>query len=140
MHPDGLCAGRRLGKTDEGRAAALARRLSRVSGSDGERRRSQEQHWSRAQFRGDDRAGGKRRPQLLDGPYADSKEQLGGFHIIDVPDMDEATAWAARSPTSLHGVVEVRPIRDKTISEWLAEVTGAEPLKTKQRITEDKRE
>lgn len=63
--------------------------------------------------------------QVLDGPYADTKEQLGGFHIIDVPDLDAAIAWAARSPTSLHGVVEVRPIRDKTISDWLAEI--AEP-------------
>ena len=49
--------------------------------------------------------------QILDGPYADSKEQLGGFHIIDVPDLDAAIAWAARSPTALHGVVEVRPLK-----------------------------
>src|SRR5207249_11631624 len=48
--------------------------------------------------------------QVLDGPYADSKEQLGGFHIIDVPDLDAAISWAARSPTALHGVVEVRPL------------------------------
>lgn len=52
--------------------------------------------------------------QVLDGPYADSKEQLGGFHIIDVPDLDAAISWAARSPTALHGVVEVRPIRDSS--------------------------
>lgn len=50
--------------------------------------------------------------QVLDGPYADSKEQLGGAHIIDVPDLDAALAWAARSPTALHGVVEVRPLLD----------------------------
>jgi hypothetical protein len=49
--------------------------------------------------------------QVLDGPYADSKEQFAGFHIIDVPDLDAAIAWAARCPTSLHGVVEVRPVR-----------------------------
>jgi hypothetical protein len=49
--------------------------------------------------------------QVLDGPYADSKEQFAGFHIIEVPDLDAAIAWAARCPTSLHGVVEVRPIR-----------------------------
>jgi hypothetical protein len=48
---------------------------------------------------------------VLDGPYADSKEQFAGFHIIDVPDLDAAIAWAARCPTSLHGVVEVRPVR-----------------------------
>ncbi|HMG36479.1 MAG TPA: YciI family protein [Blastocatellia bacterium] len=54
------------------------------------------------------------KPQVLDGPYADTKEQLGGFHVIEVPNLDAALAWAARSPTSLHGVVEVRPIREGT--------------------------
>lgn len=54
------------------------------------------------------------RTQVLDGPYADSKEQLGGAHIVDVPDLDAALAWAARSPTALHGVVEVRPLLDMT--------------------------
>jgi hypothetical protein len=49
--------------------------------------------------------------QVLDGPYADTREQLGGFHIIDVEDLDAAIAWAARSPTALHGTVEVRPVR-----------------------------
>jgi hypothetical protein len=53
--------------------------------------------------------------QVLDGPYADSKEQLGGFHIIDVADLDAALSWAARSPTALHGVVEVRPVREGTL-------------------------
>jgi hypothetical protein len=53
--------------------------------------------------------------QVLDGPYADSKEQLGGFHIIEVADLDAAIAWAARSPTALHGVVEVRPVREGTL-------------------------
>ncbi len=64
--------------------------------------------------------------QVLDGPYADSKEQLGGFHIIDVADLDAAIAWAARSPTALHGVVEVRPVREGTlltrdIADYMAE-------------------
>ncbi|MEP0321801.1 YciI family protein [Bauldia litoralis] len=49
------------------------------------------------------------KPQVLDGPYADSKEQLGGYYIIDVPDLDAALSWAARCPTTSHGVVEVRP-------------------------------
>jgi hypothetical protein len=53
--------------------------------------------------------------QVLDGPYADSKEQLGGFHIIDVADLDAAISWAARSPTALHGVVEVRPLWEGTL-------------------------
>jgi hypothetical protein len=53
--------------------------------------------------------------QVLDGPYADTKEQLGGFHIIEVADLDAALAWAGRSPTALHGVVEVRPVREGTL-------------------------
>ena len=50
--------------------------------------------------------------QVLDGPYSDSKEQLGGYHMIEVADLDEAIAWAARCPTALHGTVEVRPLAD----------------------------
>jgi hypothetical protein len=49
---------------------------------------------------------------VLDGPYADSKEQVGGFYIIDAPDLDAALSWAARCPAVGHGIVEVRPIRD----------------------------
>jgi len=52
---------------------------------------------------------------VLDGPYADTKEQLGGFHIIEVPDLDAAIAWAGRSPTALHGTVELRPVREGTL-------------------------
>jgi hypothetical protein len=64
--------------------------------------------------------------QVLDGPYAETKEQLGGFHIIEVTDLDAAIAWAARSPTALHGVVEVRPVREGTlltrdIADYIAE-------------------
>lgn len=55
------------------------------------------------------------RTQVLDGPYADSKEQLGGFHVIEVADLDAAISWAARSPTALHGVVEVRPLWEATL-------------------------
>ena len=47
---------------------------------------------------------------VLDGPYADSKEQLGGYYLIDVPDLDAAISWAARCPAAGHGVVEVRPL------------------------------
>jgi hypothetical protein len=46
---------------------------------------------------------------LHDSPYADTKEQLGGFMIIDVPELDAALDWAARYPAGPHGVVEVRP-------------------------------
>lgn len=48
--------------------------------------------------------------QVLDGPYADTKEQLGGYFLIDVPDLDAALSWAARCPGASHGVMEVRPI------------------------------
>lgn len=50
------------------------------------------------------------RTRVVDGPYAEAKEQLGGFHIIDVPDLDTALAWAARCPSASRGTVEVRPI------------------------------
>ena len=53
-------------------------------------------------------AGGKTKVQ--DGPYADTKEQLGGYYIIDVSDLDQALTWAARCPAAAHGAVEVRPI------------------------------
>ena len=52
--------------------------------------------------------GGKN--QVLDGPYADTKEQLGGYYMIDVPDLDAALSWAARCPGAQHGTIEVRPI------------------------------
>jgi hypothetical protein len=47
---------------------------------------------------------------VLDGPYVDSKEQLGGYYLIDAPDLDAALSWAARCPAVGHGVVEVRPL------------------------------
>jgi hypothetical protein len=48
--------------------------------------------------------------QVLDGPYADSKEQLGGYYLIEAPDLDGAISWANRCPAAGHGVVEVRPV------------------------------
>src|SRR5262245_51280418 len=50
------------------------------------------------------------RPQVLDGPYLDSKEQLGGYFFIEVADLDAAIAWAARCPAVDHGVVEIRQV------------------------------
>jgi hypothetical protein len=50
------------------------------------------------------------KPQVLDGPYADSKEQLAGYYLIDAPDLDSAISWASRCPASSHGAVEVRPV------------------------------
>jgi hypothetical protein len=60
--------------------------------------------------------------QVLDGPYVDSKEQLGGYYLIEAPDLDSALAWAARCPGAGHGTVEVRPV-------WAMETnqTGAGP-------------
>ena len=48
--------------------------------------------------------------QVHNGPFADSREQLGGYYLIDVPDLDAAIAWAARCPSAQHGIVEVRPV------------------------------
>jgi hypothetical protein len=50
---------------------------------------------------------GKR--QVQDGPFADTKEQLGGYYVVDVPDLDKALEWAARCPSAATGAVEVRP-------------------------------
>src|SRR5882724_6645254 len=47
---------------------------------------------------------------VLDGPYADTKEQLGGFYLIDVPDLDAALSWASRCPGASTGTMEVRPV------------------------------
>jgi hypothetical protein len=48
--------------------------------------------------------------QVLDGPYADTKEQLGGYYLIEAPDLDAALSWAGRCPAVGHGAVEVRAI------------------------------
>ncbi|MEL6606331.1 MAG: YciI family protein [Cyanobacteria bacterium J06614_10] len=48
--------------------------------------------------------------QVQDGPFADTKEQLGGFFIITVNNLDDALEWAARCPGAAHCAVEVRPI------------------------------
>jgi hypothetical protein len=50
------------------------------------------------------------RRDVHDGPYADSKDELGGYFIIEVPDLDAALQWAARNPAAASGAVEVRPI------------------------------
>ncbi len=53
-------------------------------------------------------AGGKR--QVQDGPFADTKEMLGGLFMIEVPDLDAALQWAARCPAADGGSIEVRPM------------------------------
>lgn len=47
---------------------------------------------------------------VQDGPYADAKEQLGGYFVIDVPDLDTALEWAAKAPSASTAWVEVRPV------------------------------
>lgn len=50
------------------------------------------------------------KPSVLNGPYIESKEQLGGFYVIEATDLDAALAWAARCPGAAHDTVEVRPL------------------------------
>lgn len=47
-----------------------------------------------------------------DGPFAETKEQLGGFYILDCPNLDEAIEWAAKIPGAAHGSIEVRPVME----------------------------
>jgi len=47
---------------------------------------------------------------VTDGPFAETREVLGGYYVVDVPDLDTALDWAARCPTAKHGSVEVRPV------------------------------
>lgn len=47
---------------------------------------------------------------VQDGPYATVKEQLGGYFVIEVDDLDAALDWAAQSPSAAYGSVEVRPV------------------------------
>ena len=51
---------------------------------------------------------GKR--DVQDGPYANTKEQLGGYMVFDVPDLETALDWAARCPAAEYGAVEIRPV------------------------------
>ena len=48
--------------------------------------------------------------QIQDGPYANTKEQLGGFTLLELPSLDAALEWAARCPAAAYGAVEVRPL------------------------------
>ena len=50
---------------------------------------------------------------LTDGPFAEAKEQIGGFWVIDVPDLDAALAWATKGSAACMGPVEVRPFQDE---------------------------
>ena len=50
------------------------------------------------------------RKSVLNGPFAETKEQLAGFYLIEAPDLDGALSWAARCPGAAHGAIEVRPV------------------------------
>lgn len=52
--------------------------------------------------------GGK--TETMDGPFAETKEQLGGYYLIEAENLDEAVAWAAKIPSCPFGTIEVRPV------------------------------
>ncbi|MFT2092331.1 YciI family protein [Paraglaciecola sp. 2405UD69-4] len=52
----------------------------------------------------------KGKSELIDGPFAETKEQLGGYYLLECKDLDEALLWAAKIPTARYGTIEVRPI------------------------------
>jgi hypothetical protein len=49
---------------------------------------------------------------ITDGPFAETKEILGGYYVIDVPDLDAAVEWAAKLPNVTYGSVEIRPVME----------------------------
>jgi len=51
-------------------------------------------------------------PEITDGPFAETKEQLGGFYILELPDLDAAIEWAKKFPNVETGCVEIRPVID----------------------------
>jgi hypothetical protein len=50
--------------------------------------------------------------EVLDGPYADTKEQFAGYFFVEAPTLDEAIVWAKRCPSSKYGSIEIRPVHD----------------------------
>jgi len=48
--------------------------------------------------------------EVLDGPYADTKEQFAGYFFVEAPSLDEAIVWAKRCPSSKYGSIEIRPV------------------------------
>ena len=56
---------------------------------------------------------GNGKTDVLDGPYADTREQLAGYFTVDVADLDQAIAWAARCPSAQFGSIEIRPLREQ---------------------------
>jgi hypothetical protein len=62
--------------------------------------------------------------QIIDGPFAETKEFLGGYYILDCPDLDTALGWAAKMPNIHYGTTEVRPVLD--LSQAMAEAAQAQ--------------
>ena len=62
---------------------------------------------------------------LTDGPYAETKEQLGGFYLLECKDLDEAIEWASKIPGAQNGSVEVRPVMNYDAGDSGAQVDGA---------------
>jgi hypothetical protein len=65
---------------------------------------------------------------LTDGPFAETKEQIGGFYVIEVKDLDEAVDWAAKLPHAEHGTTEIRPVmeyQDPRLAELHGQAEGA---------------
>lgn len=50
------------------------------------------------------------KPEIMDGPFAETKEQLGGYYLLDCENLDDALKYAAMIPTAKHGRIEVRPV------------------------------
>ena len=61
------------------------------------------------------------RVTVTDGPFAETKEQLGGYYLIEAPDLDAAISWAARCPGASHGTIEVRPVWEMTANQVYSE-------------------
>ena len=55
-------------------------------------------------------------PLVTDGPFAETKEQLGGYYLLDVADLDEAIKWANKCPAAPTGTIELRPIQEFEVS------------------------
>src|SRR5262245_41166409 len=62
---------------------------------------------------------------VTDGPFADTKEALGGYYLVDVADLDDAIGWASRMPHLGYGSVEVRPVFDFAAAAAEAGIGGA---------------
>jgi hypothetical protein len=64
-------------------------------------------------------------PLLTDGPFAETREQLAGFYLLDCGDLDEAVRWAAKIPSAKRGSIEVRPVIDYEGRRARAQAGGA---------------